>query len=60
MSLNTNHSLRKDQVIPHSPTKGMVTEKTAKEAGFTEDSSSANNTTNAYKNSQNTNNSKYK
>ncbi|WP_455718600.1 hypothetical protein [Anaerosporobacter sp.] len=59
MSLNQNHSLRKDQVIPHSPTKGMVTEKTAEEAGYTEDSYSEN-TTNAYKDSQNTNNSKYK
>lgn len=60
MSLNTNHSLRKDQVIPHSPTKGMVTEKTANEAGHTKNSTSENNTTNTYKDSQNTNNSKYK
>lgn len=60
MSINTNHSLREDQVIPHSPTKGMVTEKTAEEANHTENSTSKNNTTNAYKNGQNTNNSKYK
>ena len=65
MPLNTNHSLRKDQVIPHSPSKGEVTGKTAAEAGYTENSHSENShsenkTTNAYKNSQNTNNSKYK
>lgn len=52
MSINTSHSLRKDQVIPHSPSKGEVTGKTAAE--------SVNKTTNSYKNSQNTNNSKYK
>ena len=60
MSINTNHSSRKDQVIPHSPSKGVVTEKTADEAGYTKNSSAAPKTTNAYKNSQNTNNSKYK
>ncbi len=60
MSLNTNHSLRKDQVIPHSPSKGVVTEKTADEAGYTTNGYTENKTTNAYKNSQNTNNSKYK
>lgn len=60
MSVNTNHSLRKDQVIPHSPSKGEVTEKTVAEAGYTENSHSENKTTNAYKDSQNTNNSKYK
>lgn len=60
MPLNTNHSLRKDQVIPHSPSKGEVTGKTAAEAGYTENSDSVNKTTNVYKDSQNTNNSKYK
>lgn len=60
MSINNNHSLREDQVIPHSPVKGEVTDKTAAEAGYTENSHTESKTSNAYKDSQNTNNSKYK
>lgn len=60
MTINTNHSLRQDKIIPHSPTKGMVTEKSSEEAGYTENCSNDNKTTNTYKDSQNVNNSKYK
>ncbi|WP_167954902.1 hypothetical protein [Anaerosporobacter faecicola] len=49
MTINPNHSLREDQKIPKSPSKGMVTEKTTADASQTKNQTDHNKTTNAYK-----------
>lgn len=58
MTNNPNHSKLDNNAIPHSPIKGMVTEKVEEDATTSQNRTSMNTTDNSYKNVQNKNNIK--